>query len=60
MTMDCTFTYIGAMFSVPSLEILSESDSSLTICIVMTTIPQLSTLAKEVEVHLFTEDGTGT
>lgn len=49
----------AATFDLPVMETVSESDPTLTVCVVMTTNPPQANIANEVEVSLGTVDGTG-
>jgi hypothetical protein len=51
--------FVVVEFSVPDMANITESDSSLTVCITMTTNPPWGIIAKEVTLLLSTEDGTG-
>lgn len=51
--------FAAAVFDIPVMATVSESDQTVTICVVMTTNPSEANLANEVEVSLRTEDGTG-
>ena len=44
---------------IPDVAVIAESDSTLPVCITMTTNPPRGIIAKEVELLLYTIDGTG-
>lgn len=49
----------AAIFDLPVMATVSESDPTLTLCVVMTTNPPRANIADEVVVSLRTVDGTG-
>ena len=50
---------IAAMFAVPAMAAVAESDTTLTVCVTMMTTPPTATVANQVVVTLSTVDGTG-
>ncbi len=50
---------VAASFSIPAMVMVAESDSTVEVCITMTTAPAGAMLAKEVDLTLSTMDGTG-
>ena len=48
-----------AIYSIPTLAMVAESEAALQICITMTTFPVGATLATEVQLSLSTLNGTG-
>lgn len=50
---------VAATFAIPTMATIAESDSTLTICITMTTRSPGGIIAHEVLVSLSTVDGTG-
>lgn len=53
------FPCIAAMFAVPTMATVAESDTTLTMCVTMTTTPPIATIANPVVVSLSIVDGTG-
>lgn len=47
------------MFALPAKATVAESDSTLTVCVVMTTRPPQANIANEVVMILSTVDDTG-
>lgn len=51
--------YLAAMFSVPTMSTVDESDSTLIVCVNLRTEPPSATISNQVVVSLSTLDGTG-
>lgn len=50
---------VAAIFSVPAIMTVRESEETLTVCTILTTHPPQATIANEVTLTLSTVDGTG-
>ena len=53
------FFFAAAIFSIPSMEVVAESDGTLEVCVTMMTFPSGGSLAKDVDLTLSTMSGTG-
>ncbi len=51
--------FVAASFSIPAMQVVAENDSTVEVCITMTTAPAGGSLAKKVYLTLSTMSGTG-
>ncbi len=57
--MRVTILSVAASFSIPAMQVVSENDSYVEVCVTMTTTPAGAMLANEVDLTLSTINGTG-